>query len=66
MYPQYLLTQHFLTDTQKMEVSAAAAKARSQYLYRLLDCTSDHLDTDQWRHLKRSVKHVRIVIHCRH
>ena len=58
MYPQHMLSQHFLTEGKKAELAAAAAEVRGQNLKKLL---GDHLqdNSEQWRQLKACLNAVR-------
>ena len=59
MYPQHMLSQHFLTEGKKAELAAAAAEVRGQNLRKLLgDQLQDN--SEQWRQLKACLNAVRV------
>ena len=63
MYPQHMLSQHFLTEGKKAEFVAAAAEVRGQNLRKLLgDQLQDN--SEQWRQLKACLNAVRVHTQC--
>ena len=65
MYPQHMLSDHFLTEEQKVRYLAAASEVRLQSFRGLLSSERCQDSCEQWRQMKTFVSSVsRDTISC--